>query len=300
MSTQDKLKRRVDLIGVSSGRGGHDHRSGLGPNALEREGVVSWVRDAAFEASWREIRPKALQPEQTEALDVVVDVCSQLAEAVRLSTAAGALPVVLGGDHSCAIGTWNGVYAALNEAGPLGLLWIDAHMDSHTPESSPSGNYHGMPVAHLLGHGAPELIRLSQPGPPLLPQHTCLVGVRSFEPEEPALLARVGVRVYLMDEVRRRGLETVLREALAVVSRETAGYGISLDLDALDPIEVPGTGSPVADGIRTAELIPVLGGFAHSPRLLGVEIAEFNPALDRGGTTVAVIRNLLLAVLSGG
>jgi hypothetical protein len=156
-----------------------------------------------------------------------------------------------------ATGTWSGAAAALRPRGALGLLWIDAHMDAHRPHTSPSGNLHGMPLACLLGHGEPALATLAG-APALAPAHVCLVGVRSYEAEEAQLLEQLGVRVFLMDEVRRRGLPAVLREAHAVVTRGTAGFGVTLDVDAVDPQEAPGVGTPAPGGLRAGSLLAEL------------------------------------------
>jgi arginase len=209
----------------------------------------------------------------------------------------GKLPVVVGGDHSCAIGTWKGVASALRARGPLGLIWIDAHMDAHTPQTTPSGALHGMPLASLLGYGDKRLTSLGR-GVQLLPKHVCLIGVRSFESGEAALLRRLGVRVFFMPEVVRRGLTAVMREALDIATTGTAGFGVTLDLDALDPRDAPGVGSPVKGGIRAAELSTALASIQGHPALAGVEIVEYNPQRDRNGVTANVAAGLLEAVLA--
>ncbi len=158
------------------------------------------------------------------------------------------LPCVIGGDHSCAGGTWTGVARMLQ--GELGLVWIDAHMDSHTPATSHTGRLHGMPLAWLLGQGDDALYGLS--AGVVDPEHVALIGVRSYEPEEKERLDRLGVRVFHIEEVHRRGLDTVAAEALAIAARGTSGFGVSIDLDAVTPEEAPGVGTPVADGIAGA------------------------------------------------
>lgn len=289
--------RRVALIGAASGHGGEDPRCAEGPAALARAGALSWVREPGLDADWREIRPGIA--EATPVLRIVADMCAHLADAARAAVEGNAIPLVLGGDHSCAVGTWSGIAAARRPVGPVGLVWIDAHMDSHVPETSPSGNLHGMPLAHLLGHGAPELTGLAAPGPAIAPQHVSLIGARSFEPEEPALLERLGVRVYDMGDIRRSGFTAVFREAVHRASAGTAGYGVSLDLDALDPADAPGTASTVPGGIRAAELSDAFAGIGRDETCLGIEIAEYNPALDRGGATIEVVRSLIAAMFAG-
>ena len=202
---------------------------------------------------------------------------------------------VVGGDHSCAIGTWSGAAAGLD--GPLGLIWVDAHMDSHTPATSPSGAVHGMPLACLLGYGPPSLAELGGPRPKLRPENVCLVGVRSFEPEEARLLDELGVRIFHMDEVERRGLSVVMHEALDRCQRQTAGFGLTIDLDAIDPFDAPGVGSPENGGICGKDLANSLEQIGDHPNLVGVEIAELNPDKDIDGKTAELVYRLLASMV---
>lgn len=138
--------------------------------------------------------------------------------------------LILGGDHSCAIGTWSGVSSANRSNGDIGLIWVDAHMDAHTIETSPTKNIHGTPVAHLLGFGNKSLCSIGDPYPKIKPQNLCMVGIRSFEDEEQELLHRLGVRIIYENEVQKRGIADCMQEAIEVVSRTTYGYGMSIDL----------------------------------------------------------------------
>jgi ornithine--oxo-acid transaminase len=188
------------------------------------------------------------------------------------------------------------VAQALRPRGALGLIWIDAHMDAHTPGTSPSNALHGMPLACLLGEGPPALMQSSN-AIALSPKHVCLVGVRSFEAAEAQLLERLGVRVYLMDEVRARGIAEVLAEARGIVTSGTAGFGITIDVDVLDPLEAPGTGTPVPGGMRTDRLAEALAQMADDPSLIAAEIAEYNPELDKEGRTATAVGHLATALL---
>src|SRR5262249_12391204 len=239
-----------------------------------------------------------IRPEGTGPLDAVAGACEKLAERVADTIQDRGLPVVLGGDHSCAIGTWKGAAQALAPNGPVGLLWIDAHMDAHTPQTTPTGALHGMPLACLLGHGDPVVTALADDAR-IAPQHVCLIGVRSFESGEAALLKRLGVRVYFMREVVRRGLDAVMREALEIVQRGTAGFGVTIDLDALDPRDAPGVGTPVPGGLGVGELTATLTRLAHHPRLVGVEIVEYNPDRDRDAATAGLVTDILDALTAG-
>lgn len=232
-------------------------------------------------------------PRRDLPLEAVVALGARLAREVERVLRAGHFPLVVGGDHSCAIGTWNGVRRVLAEQGPLGLMWIDAHMDSHTFATTPSGQIHGMPLAALLGEGDAALAGTA---PTLRPEHVCLIGVRSFEAGEAALLYRLGVRVFDMAEVRRRGLAAVFDEALAIVRRGTAGFGVSIDLDALDPAEAPGIGSPVPGGLGCVELATALTRLRDDPAFVAMEIVEYNPHRDHDQRTAGVAGALVDAV----
>jgi arginase len=229
--------------------------------------------------------------------------CGRLGGAVADALRHGRLPCILGGDHTCAGGTWSGVARALRErsggrgGGPLGLLWIDAHMDSHTPATSHTGRLHGMPLAWLLGEDDDPLYGLASGV--VDARHVALVGVRSYEPEEAARLERLGVRVFMIAEIRRRGLAAVLEEALAIVTSGTRAYGISIDLDVVTPEDAPGVGTPVAGGLTAAELCAGLRPLAGRSELAALELVEYCPRLDSAGASARVAIDLLEAALCG-
>jgi len=204
---------------------------------------------------------------------------------------------VLGGDHACAIGTWKGVAQAVAHRGAIGLVWLDAHLDAHTPTTTPSGMLHGMPLAVLLGHGDARLVGLGQ-GASLDPRHLCLVGVRSFEAQESELLTGLGVRIIQMSEIDAKGLVATLHEAVEIASGAPGGWGISIDLDVLDPLDAPGVGSPVAHGLEPQALIKAMAGIAMTPGFVGAEISEYNPELDPEGVTGRVADALLVSMFS--
>ena len=290
---QKERLRPIAIIGVASGIGAPDPGCGDGPGVLEAIGVAEKLRSADRHAAWK----TTISPlEGSDKVAVVAECASRLASVVSASMAAGDLPIVIGGDHSCAIGSWRGVAQAL-VGKPLGMLWIDAHLDSHTPDTSHSGALHGMPLACLLGVG-PE--RLTDGAAVLQPQHVAVIGARSFEPEEYALLKGLGVRVFFMEEIARRGLDEVMQEALTIVQNGTAGFGLSLDLDAIDPLDAPGVSTPSPSGLRATELASVLARLRDHPGLLALEIAEYDPYRDEDGKSVSVVIELLSAVLGAG
>ncbi|MBW8330154.1 MAG: arginase [Thiobacillus sp.] len=275
-------RRSLIVIGAASSAGASDPGSAAGPDALRRYRAF---HDTPLQhVEWDAIL-RVPRAQQDTPLQAVAALSAQLAGEVEAVLQAGHFPLVVGGDHSCAIGTWSGVHHALAERGPIGLIWIDAHMDSHTFATTPSGQIHGMPLAVLLGHGEAALTAIDGPQAKLRPEHACLIGVRSFEAGEAALLHRLGVRVFDMDEVRQRGLASVFDDALAIVRQGTAGFGVSVDLDALDPDEEPGVTTPVPGGLRRAELAAALSRLRGDPAFVAMEIVEYNPRRDRGHAT---------------
>lgn len=285
--------RRIVVIGAASGAGAPDPGTAEGPEALRHYRVF---HDTPLQhVVWDSIL-RVPRAQQDTPLHAVAALSTRLAAEVEAVLLAGNFPLVVGGDHSCAIGTWSGVHRVLADRGPIGLIWIDAHMDSHTFATTPNGQIHGMPLAALLGHGDAALTVIDGTGAKLRPEHVCLIGVRSYEAGEAALLHRLGVRVFEMDEVRRRGLAGVFDEALAIARQGTAGFGVSVDLDALDPEEEPGVGTPVPGGLRRAELAAALSYLRGDPGFVAMEVVEYNPRRDRGHATADAAGALVGAI----
>jgi arginase len=286
------MQRQIELIGAAWGLGGADPGCAQAPEAL-----IPLIAAELARCDARVVLGPTLHPPKNERRReaAVSRLCSLLASAVADAMRHARLPCVIGGDHSCAGGTWTGVARMLQ--GELGLVWVDAHMDSHTPATSHTGRLHGMPLAWLLGQNDDALYGLS--AGVVDPEHVALIGVRSYEPEEKERLDRLGVRVFHIDEVHRRGLDTVAAEALAIATRGTSGFGISIDLDAVTPDEAPGVGTPVADGIEGAALARVLKTFGRRPDLVGLELVEYLPRLDPDGRSARVAVELLAAALCG-
>ena len=293
--TRAHARTPVRIVGVASGLGAPDPRCAEGPAVLRSSGLIDRLSEAGLDAAWSTTIAAPVRGEPSSS--TVPLLYKQLASHVENLVLRGRLPVVLGGDHSCAIGTWKGVGRAVSARGSLGLVWIDAHMDAHTPETTHSGKLHGMPLACLLGHGDPRLAATDGPGR-LDPRRVCLVGVRSFETGEAALLKRLGVKIFFMPEVMKRGLGAVMQEAVAIARGQNEPYGISLDLDALDPRDAPGVGTPVAGGIRSAELLRSLRRAGHDCALAGLEIVEYNPHHDKRGATGRLVGEIICAALA--
>ena len=214
-------------------------------------------------------------------LKVINEVCRELADDVEKTLDRGEFPLILGGDHSQAIGSIAGAVRHFRRDGKeLGVFWFDAHTDMNTPETSLSGNIHGMPLSTLLGMGPTELTGISGRAPALKPEQVVIFGVRDVDKKEAALVKQSGVRVFTMSEIDARGAGTCMEEAMQILSRASGGIHLSYDLDGSDPAVAPGTGTPVPGGLNFRESHLVCEVLAKSKRLTSMEVVELNPILD--------------------
>ena len=279
-------------IAFPCGAGALYHGCEDGPAAFRR-----YLDSHAAPSQWAQLTwespPKDPDRGDQTTIELIAQTNRWLAQTARRLVQRGKFFVVIGGDHSCAVGAWSGASEGLRE--PLGLVWIDAHMDMHVPETTPSGAINGMALAALLGHGLSELTALSRRA--ITPDRICLVGTRSCELEEVAFAARHGIRVIGMGEISRRGIEDACGEARTIADSGTAGYGVSLDLDAFDPADAPGVGTPEQGGIRASEFLPAWADLTSSPRCVGIEIVEYNPHRDRAERTARLMSGLVAAAV---
>ncbi|SRR5579883_2026595 len=284
------MQHPLYLIGYASGIAGASCHTGEGPLVIQKS---PFLLNMNLPLQWKKI----IQPLQQQSLlrddEMIRQVCLELAHEVAELVRYKQRFSIMGGDHTSAIGTWSGVYDTLHDQGNIGLVWIDAHMDSHTPETTESGHIHGMPLASLMGYGYGTLTSILHDAPKLQPENVCLIGVRSFERGEAELLKRLNVRVYFIEEVKERGFIPVLQEAVQQVSRHTIGYGISLDLDSIDPSEAPGVDVPEKNGLSASEVCEGLLQVMSDPKLIGTEIVEFDPTRDKAHLTEKLIANLI-------
>ena len=290
--------RSIDVIGVASALGCPNPNCAEAPEALRAGGLVDHLAARHAQARWVEtLRPAPVG--SLNPMPAIAELCERVAAVVRNSLRAGRIPLVVTGDHSSAVGTWSGVHGALAPGKRMGLIWIDAHLDSHTPQTTYSNNVHGMPLAALLGYGDPALTGCLNPEAKLDPSNVCIVGARSFEREEAELLDRLGVRVYPMAEVNRRGLDVVMREAMQHVTRGAERFGVTLDIDAIDPEDAPGVTCREPGGLRAAELQRVLAHVCADERFTCLEIAELAPGMDIDQRTLRVAIELCSMIASG-
>ncbi|MGH6988274.1 MAG: arginase [Stellaceae bacterium] len=289
----------LQLIGAASGWGAGFRHTEDGPPALHRLGLADWLTAHGVEAVWRAMIQSerrwhdGAQPTIAEIFDLVARHNAALADEVAQTLAEGGFPVVIGGDHGIAMGSWGGVARGLDRR-PFGLIWMDAHLDAHTVETTPSMNPHGMPAAALLGHGDPRFLQIC--GGALRPEHLCYIGIRSYEDGEMALLHRLGVRIIEMAQLHRRGIAACLDEAVAIATRGTRGFGLTIDLDGFDPEDAPGIGLKCADGLRAKPTIAALRTLADHPAMRAIEIVEYIPEFDEDLRTAHLVRDLIVAL----
>jgi arginase len=225
-------------------------------------------------------------------LESIVDVCERLAVMVERHCGTDNFPLVIGGDHSIALGSITGVIRA---RGPVGVIWIDAHADFNTSETSPSGNIHGMPLAALVGIGDKGLVELGGFGRKVDPSRVVIIGARDLDPGEKAILREVGVNVFTMKEIDRLGLAAVMEQAIELAARDTNGLHISFDMDAVDPDYAPGVGTRFAGGLTYREAHLSLELIADSGKMTSLEIVEINPILDHKNRTATLAAELILS-----
>jgi len=229
-------------------------------------------------------------------LPEIAEACQKLADQVEAALESGSIPIVLGGDHSIAIGSVGGLSAFHHKRNhKVGVIWFDAHGDMNTPESSPSGNIHGMPFAAILGHGAKELTHISGFAPKVEPEDCVLIGARSVDPEEAVALRASGIRVVTMRELDERGMSAVMDEAMWLASRRTAGFHVTMDMDFVDPDFAPGVGTPVPGGPTYRESHLAMEKVADSGKMLSFELTEINPVFDVSNKTAELGVQLILS-----
>ena len=296
--------KKVRIIGVPMDLGAGRRGVDMGPSAIRIAGLNPGLERLGCEVvdtgNVHVHPPEAVVRTDTRAhflpeISLVVD---KLAQRVEDVLADEAIPVVLGGDHSIAVGTGSGLAAFHKRRGEaVGILWLDAHTDINTPDTSPSGNIHGMPLAALLGQGPPELTGIRGFAPKVRPENTVIIGARSVDPGERDLIRALGVRVFTMSEVDERGMAVVMREAIEIVSRDTAGFHLTFDMDFIDPLYAPGVGTAERGGATYREAHLAMEKVADSGRMLAVEVTEVNPLFDTANQTGQLAAELILSAL---
>ena len=301
--TQGLPTRRIRVIGVPLDMGASRRGVDMGPSAVRVAGL-----EARLEALGHRVtdagnirveiaETQAAGDNKARYLKQIAQTCNCTAEAVLKTLEDGMTPLVLGGDHSLAAGSISGVAEFYRRQGQkIGVLWIDAHSDINTPETSPSGNVHGMPLAALLGLGPNDLGNLFGYAPKISPENTVLIGVRDIDAAERENIRRAGMNeVYTMRDIDERGMRSVMEDALRAAGRGTAGYHVSLDMDWIDPEDAPGVGTPVRGGATYREAHLAMEILADHGRLLSFEIVEVNPVIDEHNRTADLAVELALS-----
>ncbi len=286
------FRHRIGICNVHLDLGAGRRGTDMGPSAMHVAGLVPELEALRCEvARVHSIGVPSFEsssPGDPHArfLEPILATCTRLADIVERNLEEGLLPLVLGGDHSQAIGTVSALARFHRKRGKrVGVVWVDAHTDINTPQSSPSGNIHGMPLAVLLGIGPPDLVALAGDTPALDPRDVVIIGARDVDEGERAMVRELGVRVYTMAELDERGTAVCVREAFDRVQNGTAGVHLSFDLDGVDPSAAPGVGTPVPGGLSIRESHLICETAARTGRLLGMEMVELNPTLDQANQT---------------
>jgi len=285
---------------LGAGRRGVD----MGPSALRVAGLNEKLAAIGYQVedlgNVVVEQPESLPagPSHARYLPQIAHTCARLADMVETAANGGRVPLVLGGDHSVAMGTVAGMSRHFHEQNrKLGLIWIDAHADMNTPESSPSGNVHGMPLACCIGNGPEELARLAGYTPAVEPGSVAIVGLRSVDDIERLNVRGTGVHPFTMRDIDERGMRAVIQEAIHLASLGTAGFHLSFDLDAVDPSEAPGVGTPVHGGITYREAHLAMEMVCDSGLMVSMEAVEVNPVMDEANRTALLAVELILSAL---
>jgi arginase len=297
-------KSHIAIIGAPMDLGAGRRGVDMGPSALRLAGLNDKLAALGYEVedqgNVRVDQPETtpVGPAEARYLPQIAHTCARLAEMVEKAANEGRLPLVLGGDHSVAIGTVSGMARHFQKANrKMGLIWIDAHADMNTPATSPSGNVHGMPLACLIGWGPRELINMSGHVPAVDPSNVVLIGLRSIDDVERLNVRGAGVHPFTMRDIDERGMVAVIKEAIKIATADTAGFHLSVDMDALDPREAPGVGTPVRGGITYREAHLAMELMCDSGAMTSLEIVEVNPVLDEVNRTAQLAVELVMSAL---
>ncbi len=293
------MPENISIIGVPMDFGQMLRGVDMGPAALRYTGLISRLRKLGLQVTDKgdvAIPIRDAEAETQKSNDNYVQEITQICEAIcaagREAIQKGDFPLFLGGDHSIAVGT---VSAVVGED-PIGLIWVDAHGDYNTPDTSPSGNIHGMPLAALVGEGHDSLINVGQPGMKIHPENVVMIGQRDLDPAEQKRIKKSGITVYTMRDIDEQGISSIASKTIMKFAH-LKRFHLTLDMDALDPVEAPGVGTPVPGGISYREAHLLMETLADSGKLGSMDLVEINPILDVGNKTAELAVELTLSAL---
>jgi len=297
-------EKTIRIIGVPMDLGASRRGTDMGPSALRIAGLGAAIRDMGYTVEREEdIAVSAMETgtvEDTRARfkPQILSVCTELAGRVKELMDASEFPLVIGGDHSIAMGTVAGAAAHFRDRNEeMGLIWFDAHGDMNIPGVSPSGNIHGMPLAHLLGRGDPDLAGILGFSPKLNPEKVVLIGIRDIDSGERKIIRESGIHVFTMRDIDEIGMAKVARKSMEIVADGTAGFHMSFDVDGCDPSVIPGSGTLVPGGVRFREAHLLLEYCADTRHLTSMEVVELNPFLDHGNVSAERTVQLITSAL---
>jgi arginase len=298
------MAQKVRIIGVPMDLGQSRRGVDMGPSALRGAGLQTSIKKLGLQVedignlSVKQPEEMPIGEKRAKYLQEIAETCSDVAAAAEKALSEGFLPLVLGGDHSIAAGAAAGVANHFRkEKKQIGYLWLDAHGDMNTPESSPSGNVHGMPLAAIMGYGAPELVDLLGFKPKAEPGNIVIVGARDLDAQERKIVKKSGVHVFTMRDIDERGMREVMSDALKYAMDDTAGIAVSLDMDFVDPADAPGVGTPVRGGVTYREAHLAMEMIADTESMVSLEVVEINPILDEHNRTALLGVELVLSGL---
>ncbi len=298
------MAQKIRIIGVPMDLGASRRGVDMGPSALRVAGLQARIKQLGLQVedigniSVKQPEEMSYGEKRAKYLAEIADACKDLATIVEKTLDENMTPVVLGGDHSIAAGSLSGVAGYFRKKEKkIGLVWLDAHGDINTPDSSPSGNVHGMPLAAAMGYGATELVELQGFKPKVEPQNISLVGIRDLDSQEKKLAKKSGVHVFTMRDIDERGMREVMSDALKYAMDDTDGISVSLDMDFVDPSDAPGVGTPVRGGVTYREAHLAMEMLADTEAMVSLEVVEINPVIDEHNRTALLGVELVLSGL---
>ncbi|HYS23516.1 MAG TPA: arginase [Candidatus Eisenbacteria bacterium] len=298
------MAQKVRIIGVPMDLGQSRRGVDMGPSAMRGAGLQSSLKKLGLQVedignlSVKQPEEMPIGEKRAKYLQEIAETCGDVAAAAEKSLGEGFLPLVLGGDHSIAAGVAAGVANYFRkDKKQIGYLWLDAHGDMNTPESSPSGNVHGMPLAAIMGYGATELVDLLGFKPKAEPGNIVIVGARDLDAQERKIVKKSGIHVFTMRDIDERGMREVMSDALKYAMDDTAGVAVSLDMDFVDPADAPGVGTPVRGGVTYREAHLAMEMIADTESMVSLEVVEINPILDEHNRTALLGVELVLSGL---
>jgi arginase len=301
---QPGLGKTVSVLGVPLSYGQSQAGVHLGPAAIRVAGLAERIAMLAYIVNDRGDLPiekphsRPSPDDKAKYLPEIYEACERLASQTESIVEANELPVTIGGDHSIAIGSLSGVVKAFRKRNErIGLIYFDAHADMNTPDTTPSGNIHGMPLAALLGYGVPELVNVGGFAPKFDPRLCAHVGARDLDPGEKELIRRLGMRFFTMREIDERGVSVCVDEAIKIAEQGSGGFAVTFDVDVLDPRDAPGSGTLVRGGLSYREAHLAMEKIADTGAMRSLEVVEINTALDDNNRTSVLGVELILSAL---